>query len=186
MNSQQAVRAGIVQITSVVYFGHRSADLAMPRFRYQQRVAACGSSSVNLKPEQLATLLSRSSNEPRRNLKRYLKDLGGRGSSEELDELLAIANANPKIVKMATKLNEERSAASRTISEAKHDHVRSFGEEIQRQIDDNGTNINELASVCGYSRTVMASIVNGKESPTAEQLARIAIALECKWTLVRE
>lgn len=136
--------------------------------------------------EQLATVLARLKVEPRRNVKRYLKDQGGRGSAEELDLVVAEALANSKAMKLAEEIADDRANRSREITDGLEFEIEGWLDEIESAMQIRKISLGELAAVCGYTVDLMSLIVNGKQRPTTEQLARIAIALRCSWRLIMD
>lgn len=136
--------------------------------------------------EQLAMLLARSQKEPRKNLKRFLKDNGGTGSAEELDELLERAAADGHVVRRANDIAFERSRSRQAIEQSVEIQLNSMRLEIVRALESGSIEIAELASRCGWTATFTSDLVSGRKIPSSEQLAKIAIACECDWKLVRK
>lgn len=136
-----------------------------------------------LTPEQMGRLLFKSSHEPRRNQKRYLKDLGGEGSAEELDEALAIASKSAAAKKEAKRLERERTIKSETIDTGIDGQVAEMLAAIQLRLDDLEMSQTELAERCGWTRSVVNKYLHGVKSPGIDNLARMAEAIDCRWKL---
>ncbi len=136
--------------------------------------------------EQLAVVLARSKHEPRRNLKRYLKDLGGRGSAEELDEALEQAMSDSKVVAESERISAVRSSESRSINEEVDVQLTIMFEQALAKMEERGLSIGELAVLCGWSGSLTSELMNRQKTPTAEQLAKVASALKCNWRLTDE
>jgi hypothetical protein len=133
--------------------------------------------------EQLATLLARSRNEPRRNLKRYLHDVGGEGSAAELDEALAAANANKEIQRMANAIEHERVLASEHVSATLTAHLNALRAELATKMDERQMSIADVAGICNWSDDLVHSILKGDHVPSVEQLCKFAAALDSQWRL---
>jgi hypothetical protein len=142
--------------------------------------------AVNWTVEQLATVLARLKVEPRKNLKRYLKDQGGRGSAEELDLVIAEALANSQAKDLSEQIAAERAMQSRDINDGLEDQIDVWRDEIKRLIESRKMSLGELSTVCGYTVDYVTSMLNGSQRPSVEQLAKIAIALQCSWRLVED
>ena len=136
--------------------------------------------------EQLAMLLARSQKEPRRNLKRFLKDNGGTGSAEELDELLERAAADGHVVRRANDIAFDRSSNRLSIEQRVDDQLDLMRLEIVRVLESDGIEIAELASRCGWTATFVSDLVAGRKVPSSEQLGKLAIATGYDWKLIRK
>lgn len=141
---------------------------------------------MNWTVEQLALVLARLKVEPRRNVKRYLRDQGGRGSAEELDLVIAEAMANSKAVELSQKLAAERATQSRSINDGLDAQIDVWRSEIKRELELRKMSLGELSTVCGYTVDYVSSTLNGSQRPSVEELAKIAIALQCSWRLVSD
>ncbi len=135
--------------------------------------------------EQLGRLLyRRDRKEPRRNLKRYLKDLGGDGSADELDAVLVVAEKNAAAVDEAKRLNQQREITSKTVDAGVNAAAAEMITAIRVRMADTAMTQQDLADSCGWQQPMVAAYLTGKKSPGLENLARIAEALGCQWRLV--
>lgn len=137
-----------------------------------------------LTTEELGRLLYKSSHEPRRNQKRYLKDLGGDGSAKELDEVLADAQQNDAATKEAERLERERPIAAATVSAGVEGQVAEMLAALRLRLDELDMTQTELGELCGWPRSQVSNYLNGDKSPGVDNLAKMAAALQSQWRLV--
>lgn len=132
---------------------------------------------MQLTTEQLATLLAKAKREPRRNLKRFLKDLGGAGSAAEVDEVLKVAMADPKAVAISQQLDRDRQAAIASVYqgvELQHSALMSDMQQLQlnRSIPDY-----QLERLCDLTTGCIAKFRDGRLRAPLDSMLRIAAAL---------
>lgn len=140
--------------------------------------------STTLSAEQLGRLLYKAAHEPRRNQKRYLKDLGGDGSADELDAVLAVAKETDAAVTEAKRLDRQREITAKTVAAGVDSAVIEMIGAIRVRMADTGTTQQELADACGWPQSQVAAYLTGKKMPGLENLTKMAAALNCRWRLV--
>lgn len=133
--------------------------------------------------EQLGRLLFKSRSEPRRNQKRFLKDLGGAGSAEELDEVLAIAAANPAAVAESNRLDRQREITARTVEAGVDGRVAEMLADIRVRMEERGITQDDFARACGWKQPLVSAYLTGSKEPGIRNLAKMATALGCVWRL---
>ncbi len=131
-----------------------------------------------------ARLLFKSRTEPRRNQKRFLRDLGGEGSAEELDAMLAIAENNPKAVAEADAIEKSRDIAAKSIERGVDERTAEILAHIKMRIDASGLSQSEVASRCGWPDSLLSGYLTGQKLPGLANLAKIADALGYQWKMV--
>ena len=129
-------------------------------------------------------MIYKAEHEPRRNQKRYLKDLGGTGSAEELDAVLDIARSNADDVAEAQRLNREREITAKTVDAGVDAQVAEMLAAIRLRMQDSGMTQSDLAAACGWKQPLIAAYLSGSKLPGAGNLAKIAEALGARWRLV--
>lgn len=134
--------------------------------------------------EQLGRLLFKSRHEPRRNQKRFLKDLGGDGSAEELDEVLARAKKSPAAVAEAEQLELQRHHMAKTIELGIDGRVAEMLADVRLKMQAAGLTQAEVAERCGWPQSLVAAYLTGGKEPGAKNLAKMASAVGCVWRLV--
>ena len=138
---------------------------------------------MNLSTEQLGLLLHRSRREPRRNLKRYLKDHNGAGSAEELDQILEIARNNAEAVHLSDVLEQQRLAQKRAVEGSSDGHVTRMLVDVRVRMNELGLTQSELGERCGWNQSLVSDYLTGKKEPGSKALAKMASALSCFWKL---
>ena len=138
---------------------------------------------MKLTTEQLARVLFRARHEPRRNVKRYLKDLGGAGSAEELDAVLAVAAKDAAAVAESERLEEQRHHMARTIELGLDARVAEMLADIRVAMRQQGLSQQDLADRCGWKQPLVAAYLTGAKEPGAANLAKLAAAVGCVWRL---
>ncbi|MEM8666159.1 MAG: helix-turn-helix transcriptional regulator [Planctomycetota bacterium] len=138
---------------------------------------------MKLTTGQLGQLLHKSRNQPRRNQKRFLKDLGGSGSADELDEMLAVAAADPDAVIEANRLDREREITAKTIEAGVDARVAEMIAAIKVKMQTEGMTQEDMAESCGWNQSLVAKYLTGKAEPGSRNLAKMADALGCRWRL---
>lgn len=136
-----------------------------------------------LTTEQLGKLLYKADHEPRRNQKRYLKDLGGEGSADELDQMLAIAEQSAAAKREAKRLERERAITAKTIETGIDGHVAEMLAAVRLRLDELEMTQAQLADLCGWPASQLSAYLSGTKSPGVENLARMATALNAEWRL---
>ena len=139
--------------------------------------------TLKLSPAELGRLLHKSQHEPRRNQKRYLKDLGGEGSAEELDDVLATAAQNKAAVAESERLDKQRAIMAKTIELGVDGRVAEMIADVRLKMQALGLNQEDVAERCGWSQPLVAAYLTGKKEPGAKNLAKLASAVECVWRL---
>ena len=138
---------------------------------------------LDLTPEQLGKLLFKDRHESRRNLKRFLHDLGGDGSAEELDEVLSIAAKNKEAATIADNLDERRWQESMGIEDRIDDDLVRMMREISKQMEEKGISQSDLAILCGIHQPTLSKYLSGKKEPGVRNLTRMARSVGCFWKL---
>ncbi len=142
---------------------------------------------MKLTTKQQGTLIHRSERkEPRRNLKRYLKDLGGSGSAEELDEMLKEAFANDKAIEEARRMDNKVVHVSKTVELGLDARVAEMIGDIRVQMETQGITQAQLAEFCGFAQPLANQYLNGNKEPGVSNLAKMASAVGCVWRLQKE
>ena len=141
--------------------------------------------NLKLSTRQLGLLLHKSRSQPRRNQKRFLKDLGGDGSAEELDAVLAKANKSKDAVAEADRLDRERAITAKAVEAGVDGRVAEMLAAIRVEMKDQGVTQEQLAERCGWAQSLVAKYLTGKSEPGSQNLAKMAEALECRWRLSR-
>lgn len=136
--------------------------------------------------DQQAQLLFKSKHEPRRNQKRFLKDLGGSGSAEELDEVLATVQGNPKAVAEAERLEKARKLAARSVELGLDGQVAEMIAEIRLKIDASGLTQSDVAARCGWPASLLSGYLTGQKLPGMENLVKLAHTLGFSWRMIPE
>jgi len=134
---------------------------------------------MKLTTEQKAKLIFKSEVEPRRNQKRFLKDLGGDGSADELDEVLAVAMKSKPARELASKLKREREIQVKTVSAGVDGRVAELLAAIQVRMKDQGITQSDLAGTCGWSQPLVSDYLSGRKEPGIGNLCKIVEAIGC-------
>lgn len=141
---------------------------------------------LNISVEQMARLLFKSLNEPRRNQKRFLKDLGGDGSAEELDRVLQMAREDPEAVSLSRRLERQREITARTVELGVDGRVAEMLADVRVRMEERGLTQSDVAAACGWQHQVLVSqYLSGAKEPGARNLAKLAAAVGCVWRLQR-
>lgn len=136
--------------------------------------------------EQLGKLLFKAANEPRRGQKRYLKDLGGDGSADELDRVLKFAQKNKKAVQECERLDRQRKVASRAIEQGVLGEVAEMLADVRLRMEDLELTQTDVAATCGWPPSLLSNYLNGNKDIGISNLAKLASAVGCKWRLQTE
>lgn len=139
---------------------------------------------MKLTTQQMARLLYKRQHEPRRNQKRYLKDLGGDGSADELDAVLAIAEKNSEAVSEAQRLDRQRAITARTVELGVDGRVAEMLAAVRLKMEDEDLTQQDVADAAGWPQSLLAAYLNGRKEPGIGNLAKLAEALGCSWELV--
>jgi hypothetical protein len=138
---------------------------------------------MKLTTEQLARLLYKSIHEPRRNQKRFLKDLGGDGSAEELDRVLAEAVQDNAAVAESKRLERQRKITASTVELGVDARVAEMLADVKLRMDDLGMTQADIADACGWQQPLVSQYLRGEKEPGAKNLAKLAAAVGCVWRL---
>lgn len=139
---------------------------------------------LKLTSEQLGRLLYKAKNEPRRNQKRYLKDLGGEGSAEELDMWIDRAEMDQAAVAESVRLEKQRHLMAKTVDAGVDGRVAEMIADLRLKMDDQKLTQQEVADRCGWTQPLVAAYLNGAKEPGAKNLAKLASAVGCAWRLM--
>ncbi len=139
---------------------------------------------ITLTPEQLGKLLFKAAHEPRRNQKRFIRDLGGDGSAEELDEVLAVAHASEVAKVIARDLEVERVGQARELEEDIGANAIRMLESIKREMELQGKTQSDMAIACGWRQGLVSLYLAGKKEPGIKNLTKMADYLGLIWDLL--
>lgn len=139
---------------------------------------------LKLSTEQLGQLLHKSRHEPRRLQKRYLKELSGEGSAEELDAVLAEALQDSAAIEEANRLDELRRHTLRGVEQGMVGQIAEMIACIRVEMDRQGLTQSQLAGRCNLTQPMLSDYLTGKRQPTLGNFAKLATALGCSWRLV--
>lgn len=140
---------------------------------------------MKLTAVQLGRLLFKAANEPRRNQKRYLKDLGGDGSADELDQVLEQAQSSKKAADEFERLQKQRDVVRESVSSDVDKSVAGMLADLRIAMEQEAMTQKELADRCGFSQPQVAAYLSGKKEPGIGNLAKLASALNRTWKLGR-
>lgn len=138
---------------------------------------------LKLTTEQAGRLLYKAANEPRRNQKRYLKDLGGDGSAEELDALLQRHKDDRAAATEAERLEKQRHYMAQTIEIGVDGRVAEMLADLRLKMQALGLTQQDVADRCGWTQPLVAAYLTGAKEPGAKNLAKMAQAVGCVWRL---
>lgn len=138
---------------------------------------------MQLSTEQLAKLLFKSRHEPRRNQKRFLKDLGGEGSATELDSMLATAKADAAAVAESDRMERQRAIAARTIELGIDGNVAEMLADVRLRMQEQSLTQSDIAERAGWPQSLVSAYLTGDKEPGIGNLAKLASAVGCKWRL---
>lgn len=138
---------------------------------------------MNLTTEQQGELIFRSRHLQRRLQKRYLKELGGDGTAEELDQQLAAAQASDAAVAVADRLDRRRHLVASAVELGREARVAELLADIRVRMEEQGVTQVELALRCGWQQGLVSDYFRGKSLPGAANLCKMAEALGCVWRL---
>lgn len=138
---------------------------------------------MTLDAEQLAAVMFRAANGPRKYAKAMLKKLGGEGSAEELDRVLTEAKENRQAMKLYEEMERQRRATARTVESAVDGRVAEMLADIRLRIQDLGITQDEVAHRVGWPASLLSAYLTGEKQPGIGNLAKLAAALDCVWRL---
>jgi hypothetical protein len=138
---------------------------------------------IELNTDQHARLLFKALHEPRRNQKRFLKDLGGEGSADELDRVLAIANASAEAIAIAHQLDQHRKLSAKAIEIGIDARVAEMLADVRVRMKLLGLTQSDVADHCGWNQSVVAAYLTGAKEPGIGNLSKLATAVGCVWRL---
>lgn len=141
--------------------------------------------ALTLKAEQLGQLLFKIKHEPRRGAKRFLKDLGGDGSAEELDAQIAIAEQDAAARKVADKLERTRAISARTMELGLDGRVAEMLADVKVRMEERGLTQSDVATACGWNQPLVSAYLSGDKEPGIRNLAKLAEAVGCHWRLTQ-
>ena len=130
--------------------------------------------------EQLGMLLFKAMHEPRLHQKRWIRDCGGIGSSEELDKMLAIAESRDKAVAKSEKLNQSRMSNLQKNDSVAESAIDDLISEIRQRMEDSGLSQSDLATACNWPPSLVSRYLSKKQEPGLRNLAKIASCLGLK------
>ncbi len=139
--------------------------------------------ATKLTIQQYAQVLARSRVEPRRNVKRYLHDLGVASTSEELDRVLDEAVANPQVTLEAARIERLRNAQSKAIAHCNIGQVAEMLADVRLRMDDLSLTQTDVATRCGWTQSLVSDYLTGKKEPGIGNLAKLAASVGCVWRL---
>lgn len=128
----------------------------------------------------LGRLLYRSHLLPRRYQEQFLKDLGGEGSAEELDQLLALAAADKQAVAECARLEAER---KNWIDISIIGRVAEMIADIRLKMQAVGLTEHDIADRCDLQPDLVAAYLNGSKEPDVTSFVKLATAVGCVWRL---
>lgn len=135
--------------------------------------------------DQLGRLLfKKKAGEPRKNLKRYLKDCGGAGSAEELDQVLPIAERDADAIRIAEELHRERMSQLATVEQRGLGALADMLAQIEQLRKESGLSQEDIGELMDMQQPQYSAYVSGKKQPGGLVLAKAAEALKKRWVLV--
>jgi hypothetical protein len=142
-----------------------------------------GGTMRKLTNEQLGRLLFKSQHEPRKNPKRFLKDLGGEGSAEELDRVLATARRNKDALAESERLEKQRALVARSVDLGVDARMAEMIADVRVRMQERQLTQQAIADHCGWPPSLVAAYLTGAKEPGAKNLAKLATAVGCIWRL---
>ena len=127
--------------------------------------------------EQLGMLLFKAMHEPRLHQKRWVRDCGGKGTSDELDVMLQKAKASRKAQSIGEKLEASRSKNIEAASDFAELAFDCVIESIRLRMQELGISQADLATACNWPPSLLSRYLSKKQEPGFRQLARIAANL---------
>ena len=140
---------------------------------------------IKLTAKQLGRLLLKEAHEPRRGQKRYLKDLGGSGSADELDEVLEVARGTPAAIKEYERLEKQREIIASSVTGEVDQGVAELLADIRAAMDDANLTQSDLAMRSGLTQPQIAAYLTGRKQPGIGNVVRIAQAMGMRLTLAK-
>lgn len=138
---------------------------------------------MKLTSEQMGRLLFKANHEPRRNQKRYLKDLGGEGSADELDQVLEKARRDKAAIAESEQLERQRAITAKSIELGVDGRVAEMLADVKLKMEDQGLTQSDVAAACGWSQPLVSAYLSGTKEPGIGNLAKLAAAVGCVWRL---
>ena len=134
---------------------------------------------MKFQDEVLALLKLRTERgEPRRNLKRLLRDHGGDGSAEELDAVFDSERyGSQKVADLAENLRIGQEAEAVAIESVMVAEVSTIFAQFNAKMKSQGKTHAELSELTGIPQSQISSWFRGKGNPRIEDVARLAKAL---------
>ena len=132
---------------------------------------------------QMAILLAKAELEPRRNQKRYLHDLGGEGTAEELDQVLSIAREDKAVLEQSKTIIEERRRVNETVERGASEGAAKMLAQLRAEMEKQGLTQSEMAERCGWKQPLLAAYLSGRKQPGIQNLAKMAETLGVEWRL---
>lgn len=133
--------------------------------------------SIELTADQLARLLFKSHHEPRHKLKQFIRDLGGLGSAEELNEVLTAANANEVVKRIAERMEIERDGTLGSVELKSDTQLFQLLDSIKIRMDLMDLTQSDVATICGWSQELLSDYLSGKVEIGAKNLAKLAASV---------
>ena len=138
---------------------------------------------MDLTTEQLAKLLYKSKHESKHRQKRFLKELGGTGSTVELDAMLLHAARSSEAVAQSEDLEKERSPLPFPRKNAVDPAVSELLSQVRDRIKDLGISLQVIADRSGWSERRVAAYLRGEADPPLSHVVKLASVLNCVWQL---
>jgi predicted XRE-type DNA-binding protein len=138
---------------------------------------------LDLTPQQLGKLIFKSKYEPRRSLKRFLRDLGGDGSAEELNETLEFAASNSEANSFAKLLDSNWRIAGENIESAAKTKLAGIMHELKIKMKEKGLTQSDVATACGWSQPLLSHYLSGNVEPGALNLLKMIESVGCSVTI---
>ena len=138
---------------------------------------------IKLTVEQKGRLLFKAAHEPRRNQKRYLKDLGGTGSAEELDEVLESIQGDAVAAAEFERLEKQQQEIRESVDSEVNAGVSEMLADLRVAMEEGNVMQSELAKRCGFSQPQVAAYLAGKKEPGIGNLVKLAQGVGRTWKL---
>lgn len=131
----------------------------------------------------LGRLLFKARHEPRRNQRRFLKDLGGEGTAAELDHVLAVAAADKRAVAECERLEAVRRTSMEGVDWNNVGRVAEMLAHVRLEMEHQNLTQQDVADRCGWQQPLVAKYLTGAKEPGISNLAKLAAAVGCVWRL---
>ena len=134
---------------------------------------------MKFQDEVLALLKLRTERgEPRRNLKRLLRDHGGDGSAEELDAVFdSDGYGSQKVADLAEKLRVEQESEAGAIESGMAAGVAAIFAQLNAEMKSQGKSQSDLSKLVDVPQSQISLWFRGKGNPTIGHVVRVAQSL---------